>query len=48
MLTRISRATKGESKDNWQKIKRLIFKSTLFGDDADRALQKMMDHGHIL
>ena len=31
---------KGESKDNWKKIKRLIFKSTLFGDDADRALQK--------
>jgi arginyl-tRNA synthetase len=31
---------KGESKENWQKIKRLIFKSTLFGDDADRALQK--------
>ncbi len=31
---------KGESKENWKKIKRLIFKSTLFGDDTDRALQK--------
>ena len=31
---------KGEPNDNWKKIKRLIFKSTLFGDDADRALQK--------
>ena len=31
---------KGEINDNWKKIKRLIFKSTLFGDDADRALQK--------
>ena len=31
---------KGESNDNWKKIKRLIFKSTLFGDDNDRALQK--------
>ena len=31
---------KGESIENWKKIKRLIFKSTLFGDDADRALQK--------
>ncbi len=31
---------KGESNLNWKKTKRLIFKSTLFGDDADRALQK--------
>ena len=31
---------KGEVDKNWKKIKRLIFKSTLFGDDADRALQK--------
>ena len=31
---------KGESIEKWKKIKRLIFKSTLFGDDADRALQK--------
>ena len=31
---------KGESIKNWKKIKRLIFKSTIFGDDADRALQK--------
>ena len=31
---------KGESNTNWKKIKRLIFKSTLFGDDTDRALQK--------
>ena len=30
----------GEANDNWKKIKRLIFKSTLFGDDTDRALQK--------
>ncbi len=31
---------KGEANNNWKKMKRLIFKSTLFGDDADRALQK--------
>jgi arginyl-tRNA synthetase len=31
---------KGELNKNWKKIKRLIFKSTLFGDDTDRALQK--------
>jgi arginyl-tRNA synthetase len=31
---------KGESNTDWKKIKRLIFKSTLFGDDTDRALQK--------
>ncbi len=31
---------KGETNENWKKKKRLIFKSTLFGDDTDRALQK--------
>ena len=31
---------KGEKIKGWKKTKRLIFKSTLFGDDADRALQK--------
>ena len=31
---------KGEDIKNWKKIKRLIFKSTQYGDDADRALQK--------
>ena len=31
---------KGEKIENWEKIKRLIFKSTMFGDDTDRALQK--------
>ena len=31
---------KGEDNKNWKKTKRLIFKSTLFGDDNDRALQK--------
>jgi len=31
---------KGEANKDWKKIKRLIFKSTLFGDDSDRALQK--------
>ena len=31
---------KGESNADWKKIKRLIFKSSLFGDDTDRALQK--------
>jgi len=31
---------KGEENRNWKKSKRLIFKSTLFGDDTDRALQK--------
>ena len=31
---------KGDSSNNWKKTKRLIFKSTQFGDDTDRALQK--------
>ena len=31
---------KGEKSKNWKKIKRLIFKSTKFGDDTNRALQK--------
>ncbi len=31
---------KGETSKNWKKIKRLIFKSSEFGDDTDRALQK--------
>ena len=31
---------KGEIDKNWKKTKRLIFKSTLFGDDTDRAMQK--------
>jgi len=31
---------KGENPSNWKRTKRLIFKSTLFGDDSDRALQK--------
>ena len=31
---------KGEDNKNWKKIKRLIFKSSKFGDDNDRALQK--------
>ena len=31
---------KGEENKNWKKIKRLIFKSSKFGDDNDRALQK--------
>jgi len=31
---------RGEENKDWKKIKRLIFKSTLFGDDTDRALQK--------
>ena len=31
---------KGDTNENWKKTKRLIFKSTLFGDDTDRALQK--------
>ena len=31
---------KGESNKNWKKIKKLIFKSTQFGDDTDRALKK--------
>ena len=31
---------KGEPDKNWKKVKRLIFKSTLFNDDANRALQK--------
>jgi arginyl-tRNA synthetase len=29
-----------ENSQNWEKTKRLIFKSTFFGDDTDRALQK--------
>ena len=31
---------KGIDKKNWKKTKRLIFKSTLYGDDKNRALQK--------
>ncbi len=31
---------KGVTNRNWKKTKKLIFKSTLFGDDANRALQK--------
>jgi len=31
---------KGNLDKKWKKTKRLIFKSTLFGDDTDRALQK--------
>ena len=31
---------KGEKDKDWKKTKRLIFKSTLFGDDTDRAIQK--------
>ncbi len=31
---------KGEPIKSWKKVKRLIFKSTEFGDDTDRALQK--------
>ena len=31
---------KGEVQKNWKRAKRLIFKSTEFGDDTDRALQK--------
>ena len=31
---------KGDANKKWKKTKRLIFKSTIFGDDADRALQK--------
>ena len=31
---------KSGSKTDWKKVKRLIFKSTLFGDDTDRALEK--------
>ena len=31
---------KGDVNENWKKTKRLIFKSTQFGDDTDRALQK--------
>ncbi len=31
---------KGEITKNWKKIKRLIFKSSEFGDDTDRALRK--------
>ena len=31
---------KGETDKTWKKTKRLIFKSTLFGDDRDRAMKK--------
>ncbi len=31
---------KGEQSKNWKKVKRLIFKSSEFGDDMNRALQK--------
>ena len=32
---------KGEDQKNWKKTKRLIFKSTMFGDDSNRSLQKI-------
>ena len=31
---------KGEKDKEWKRSKRLIFKSTIFGDDTDRAMQK--------
>ena len=31
---------KGDENRNWKKTKKLIFKSTLFGDDTDRSMQK--------
>ena len=31
---------KGEESKNWKKTKKLVFKSSLFGDDTNRALQK--------
>ena len=31
---------KGEQSKSWKKVKKLIFRSTKFGDDSDRALQK--------
>jgi arginyl-tRNA synthetase len=34
------KAPKGEDDDNWIERKQLLFKSTYFGDDKDRALQK--------
>ena len=35
-----SKAPEGESKENWVEREQLLFKSTDFGDDKDRALQK--------
>ena len=34
------KAPEGESKENWVEREQLLFKSTDFGDDKDRALQK--------
>ncbi len=34
------KAPEGESKENWVEREQLLFKSTNFGDDKDRALQK--------
>ena len=39
MFKSLFKTSKGEQ-DKWKKTKRLIFKSTLFGDDTDRAMQK--------
>ena len=33
-------APRGDDSSSWKKTKRLIFKSSSFGDDTDRALQK--------
>ena len=33
-------APKGDVPENWEKRNQLLFKSSLFGDDTDRALQK--------
>ena len=35
------KAPKGEDDDNWVEREQLLFKSTDFGDDKDRALQKL-------
>ena len=34
------KAPEGEDKSNWVERDQLLFKSTVFGDDKDRALQK--------
>ena len=44
-MRRLFKTTKGEI--NEIENKKTIFKSTLFGDDNDRALQKTMDLGRI-
>ena len=42
------KAPEGEDNKNWVERDQLLFKSTEFGDDKDRAWKNQIIHGHIL